>query len=62
MKGLSVPPIYAFYLRVVVGLGIAVVMARFFFGHIGLVSVGGLAIFLVGMAYVTEYFRNRKSQ
>ena len=49
-------------IRLVVGLGIAVVMSRFFFGEITPVSVVGLMIFLVGMAYVTEYMRNRKKK
>ena len=49
-------------IRLVVGLVIAVVMSRFFFGEITPISVGGLMIFLVGMAYVTEYFRNRKKK
>jgi len=34
-------------------------LTRFFFGRIEIVYVVGLAIFLVGMAYVSEYFRNR---
>ena len=49
-------------IRLVVGLVIAVVMSRFFFGEITPVSVGGLMIFLVGMAYVTEYLRNRSKK
>jgi hypothetical protein len=31
-----------------------------FFGKTDPVLIGGLTIFLVGMAYVTEYIRNRK--
>ncbi|CAD7841657.1 MAG: hypothetical protein [Olavius algarvensis Delta 4 endosymbiont] len=49
-------------IRLVVGLVIAVVMSRFFFGEITYISVGGLMIFLVGMAYVTEYLRNRNKK
>ena len=49
-------------IRLVIGLVIAVVMSRFFFGAITPVAVGGLMIFLVGMAYVTEYMRNRKKK
>ncbi len=47
-------------IRLVLGLVIGVIMSRFFFGKITPFSVGGLMIFLVGMAYVTEYLRNRK--
>jgi len=49
-------------IRLIVGLVIAVVMSRFFFGEITPISVGGLMIFLVGMAYVTEYMRNRNKK
>ena len=46
--------------RVILGVVFAVVITRFFFGRFEPVWVVGLAIFLVGMSYVTEYFRNRK--
>ena len=59
-RGVRVPRYQIFVIRAVVGLGIAVVMSRFFFQRIEPLTVGGLAIFLVGMSYVTEYFRNRK--
>jgi len=56
------PKFQILVIRLVVGLVIAVVMSRFFFGEITPVSVGGLMIFLVGMAYVTEWFRNRNKK
>jgi len=56
------PKFQILVIRLVVGLVIAVVMSRFFFGEITPLSVGGLMIFLVGMAYVTEYFRNRNKK
>ena len=49
-------------IRLVLGLVLSVIMSRFFFGEITPLSVGGLMIFLVGMAYVTEYMRNRKKK
>jgi hypothetical protein len=49
-----------FVIRAIVGLAIAAMMSRFFFQQINPVTVGLLAVFLVGMAYVSEYFRNRK--
>lgn len=55
------PRYQVFVIRAIVGLGIAVVMSRFFFQRIDAISVGGLTIFLVGMSYVTEWFRNRNS-
>ena len=51
-----------FVIRAIIGLAIAVMMSRFFFQQINPVTVGLLAIFLVGMAYVSEYFRNRKNK
>jgi pilus assembly protein TadC len=56
------PKFQILVIRLIVGLVIAVVMSRFFFGEITAVSVGGLMIFLVGMAYVTEYLRNRNKK
>ena len=47
-------------MRVILGVVFAVFLTRFFFGRVEPVWVVGLAIFLIGMAYVTEYFRNRK--
>lgn len=47
-------------MRVILGVFFAVMLTRFFYGRVDLVWVAGLAIFLVGMSYVTEYFRKRK--
>jgi len=47
-------------MRVVLGTVFAVVIIRFFHGRINIFYVAALAVFLVGMSYVTEYFRNRK--
>jgi len=47
-------------MRVILGVFFAVMLTRFFYGRVELVWVAGLAIFLVGMSYVTEFFRNRK--
>ena len=49
-------------MRLVLGLVISVIMSRVFFGAITPLSVGGLMIFLVGMAYVTEYMHNRNKK
>ncbi|MEW5908170.1 MAG: hypothetical protein AB1659_00060 [Thermodesulfobacteriota bacterium] len=51
---------HIFTIRAVLGIVFAVVLTRMFFGKTDPVFIGGLAIFLTGMAYVTEYFRNRK--
>jgi len=48
-----------FIMRAVLSAFFAVVLTRFFYGRIEIVYVIGLAIFFMGMAYVSEYFRNR---
>ncbi|MEN8246546.1 MAG: hypothetical protein ABFS43_16795 [Thermodesulfobacteriota bacterium] len=55
MKNLSI-----MVMRVLLGVFFAVMLTRFFYGRVEPVWVAGLAIFLVGMSYVTEFFRNRK--
>ena len=47
-------------MRVILGVFFAVMLTRFFYGRVEPMWVVGLAIFLVGMSYITEYFRNRK--
>jgi uncharacterized membrane protein HdeD (DUF308 family) len=49
-----------FIMRVVLGCVFAVILTRLFYGSVAPVYVAGLAIFLVGMSYVTEYFRNKR--
>ena len=52
---------HIFIIRAVFGAVFAVVLTRMFYGKVETVYVAGLGIFLVGMAYVLEYFRKRKS-
>jgi len=49
-----------FIIRAVFGAVFAVVLTRMFYGKIEIVYVAGLAVFLVGMAYVMEYFRKKR--
>ena len=49
-----------FIIRAVIGAVFAVVLTRMFYGKVEIVYVAGLAIFLVGMAYVMEYFRKKR--
>ena len=53
---------HIFVIRAVLGVVFAVLMTRFFYEKVDIIYVVGLAIFLVGMAYVLEYFRKRKSK
>jgi hypothetical protein len=49
-----------FVIRAVVGLAFAAIMCRLFFGSLNPAYVVGLAIILVGLAYVAEYLRRRR--
>jgi len=50
-----------FIIRAIVGVLGAIILARIFFGKVDIVYVAGLAIILVGLAYFSEYLRNRRS-
>ena len=52
----------AFFIRAVIGLVFAVIITRFFRGQIDIPYVAGLAIIIVGLAYFSEYLRNRKKR
>jgi uncharacterized membrane protein HdeD (DUF308 family) len=62
LRGYFVTKFHIFVIRAVLGVVFAVLMTRFFYGKVDIIYVVGLAIFLVGMAYVLEYFRKRKSR
>lgn len=49
-----------FFIRAVLGLAFAVLITRIFKGSIQLDYVAGLAVVLVGIAYVFEWLRKRK--
>ncbi len=50
-----------FAVRILLGVFFAVLLSRFFFPDAGILSVAGMGVFLVGLAYVFEHFRNRKA-
>ena len=47
-------------MRAVLSAFFAVIITRFFYGRVEPIYVAGLAVFLMGMSYLTEYFRNKK--
>jgi len=49
-----------FIMRAVLSVCFAVFLIRFFYGRVEPLYVAGLAIFLMGMSYVTEYYRSKK--
>lgn len=56
------PKLQIFVLRAIVGAVFAVLITRIFYGQVNIIYATGLGIFLVGLAYVMEYFRNRRSE
>jgi len=53
---------HIFIIRAVFGAVFAVVLTRMFYGKVETVYIAGLAVFLVGMAYVMEYFRKKREK
>jgi hypothetical protein len=53
-------PFILFFIRAVIGVAIAILITRMFRGSASTEYVAGLAIILVGLAYVLEYFRKRR--
>ena len=49
-------------MRAILAAFFAVVITRFFYGSVAPLYVAGLAIFLTGMSYVTEYYRRKKRE
>ncbi len=55
-------PLILFCIRAVLGVAIAILITRMFRGSVSPTYVAGLAVVLVGLSYVLEYFRKRKSR
>jgi hypothetical protein len=51
-----------FIMRAILSAFFAVVITRFFYGRVAPLYVAGLTIFLMGMSYVTEYYRSKKQK
>ena len=51
-----------FIIRAVVGLAFAAIITRMFHGRINPGYVLGLAIIMVGLAYLAEYLRKRRTK
>jgi len=59
VKGRIVTRFYIFILRAILGAAFAVILVRVFYPHARMFYTVGLWGFLVGMAYVFEYFRTK---
>ncbi len=62
MGGISLRELQIFFFRTVLAAVFAVVLTRFFFPGKGLMYVVGLAIILVGLAYLAQYLRARRRE
>lgn len=52
---------HVFVIRAILGGAFAVFLTRFFYGEVSPLYVLGLAVFLVAMAYMMEWWRASKS-
>ncbi|MCK4469678.1 MAG: hypothetical protein KAU60_15140 [Desulfobacterales bacterium] len=52
---------HIFVIRAILGTVFAVILTRFFYAQTDVFHVAGLAVFLVGIAYLLDYIRSRKS-
>ncbi len=52
---------YIFVIRAILGTVFAVFLTRFFYAQTDVFHVAGLAVFLVGIAYLLDYIRSKKS-
>ena len=51
-----------FFIRAIIGLFVAVIITKMFTGIIHIPYIAGLAIILVGLAYFSEYLRQRRNK
>jgi hypothetical protein len=49
-----------FVIRLILSVVIAVLICRFFFQETPLIKVFGLALIMMGLAYILEYLKRRK--
>jgi hypothetical protein len=54
-----VPPMAKFLIRAVLGIGLAVILSRLFWPRGSYYGMAVLAVFIVGMSYISEYIRKR---
>ena len=54
--------LHIFIIRAILGGVFAVILSRMFYPGANLIYVIGLAVILVGLAYVAEYFRLRRTR
>ncbi len=53
---------HIFIIRAVLGVVFGIILARLFYPQASVIFIGGLCAMLVALAYLSEYFRNRKKK
>ena len=53
---------HIFIIRAILGAVFAVILSRFFYPQANMIYVLGLGVILVGLAYLAEYFRKKRTQ
>ena len=51
-----------FFIRAIIGAVLAVVITRMFYGRVEPLTIAGVAVILLGLAYFAEYLRHRKQR
>ena len=51
-----------FFIRVIIGAFLAVVITRMFYGRVHIGYVAGLAVIMIGLAYFAEFLRKRRNR
>ena len=54
--------LHIFAMRIALGIIFSILLTRIFYGRVDTVYVAGLAVILVGLAYFSEFLRNRKDR
>ncbi len=52
----------AFVIRLLLAIGLAVLIGRFFFQEMNAVKVSALALVMFGLAYLSKYLRKRDEE
>ncbi len=53
---------HLFIIRAVLGIVMAVVLTHFFYPNANVLYIAGIGIILVGLAYFSEYLRNKNKE
>jgi len=55
-------PLYTFFIRIILSIGLAFIIIRFFFQSTSAVKILGLAAIMFALAYLFEYTRRKDKE